>query len=123
MKRGKKLHDVVLKDYKYQNTNNDVHICAYGLFDTEKSTWKYHIVSYIVKKTIFKSTDMLVGDTSTRNFDEPQVFSARTIENYYPTKPTFEECIQYVDDYKIKWETGSNSVSQERRDKKLMEIL
>lgn len=34
-----------------------------------------------------------------------------------------EDAIKYIDDFKIKWETGSNQTVQEKRDKKLGDIL
>lgn len=121
MKRGKILHDTVLKDYTYTHTKNDVHLCAYGLFDTEKALWKYYILSYA--DTMGSGNNKLVEDVAIKRLSEPMVFSVYNIENYFYSKPTLEECIQYIEDYKIKWETGSNSSTQEQRDKKLKEIL
>ena len=121
MKRGKILHDTVLKDYTYAHTKNDVHLCAYGLFDTEKALWKYYLVSYAdIEGT---GHNKLVQDFANKRVQDPMPFSIYNIENYYNSKPTLEECAKYIDDYKIKWETGSNSSTQEQRDKKLKEIL
>lgn len=36
---------------------------------------------------------------------------------------TFEEGRKFCDEFKMKWETGSNNTTSEQRDKKLEEIL
>lgn len=121
MKRGKILYDTILDKYKYGNTKNDVHLCAYGLFDTEKAQWKYYIISYA--DTTGTGNNRLVEDVANKRLQETMPFSIYNIENFYNSKPTLEECSKYIEDFKIKWETGSNSSTQEQRDKKLKEIL
>ena len=36
---------------------------------------------------------------------------------------TKEDGIQYINEFKIKWETGSNTTIEEKRDQKLKDIL
>jgi hypothetical protein len=46
-----------------------------------------------------------------------------TITRYGKKFETKEEGVKFIQEYKIKWETGSNSTTQEVRDQKIDDIL
>lgn len=45
MTKGKFLYTTTIKDYKKGNA--DVEFSVYGLFNTEKVLWSYHVISHI----------------------------------------------------------------------------
>jgi len=45
------------------------------------------------------------------------------VQKYGKEYTSKEEGIAFIEEYKTKWETGSNSTIEEKRDKKLSQIL
>ena len=45
------------------------------------------------------------------------------VQKYGKEYPSLEEGKVFIEEYKTKWETGSNSTLEEKRDKKLSQLL
>ena len=115
MKRSKWLFNTTLKDCK---TNGcDTKLGIVGIFDTEKSHWKYYVVSYYVNSLNDPKTSSDLCGYSGYDLD------LNTIQKYGKEYTTKEEGMAFIDEYKTKWETGSNSTLEEKRDKKLSQLL
>ena len=115
MKRSKILYKVDLKDC--QEYGFDVKLATVGVFETDKVNWKYYVVSY------YKNNDNL-AKTSTDICGRPgEELTNTSVERYGKEFKTSDECKEFIDTYKIKWETGSNSTLEEKRDKKLSQLL
>lgn len=115
MKRSRILYKVALKDC--QEYGFDVKLATVGIFETDKVSWKYYVVSYYINSNndIKTSTD-ICGTVGTE-------LTNAAVERYGKSFKTMEECKDFIDTYKIKWESGSNSTLEEKRDQKLNEIL
>jgi hypothetical protein len=117
MQRGKFLHTQKIKDHK--SGVNDVDLSVYGVFETAKVEWKYYVISYYFNKP--NSSFMLTCDVCGCTYNQEATYD--TITRYGKRFNTKEEGIQFIQEYKIKWETGSNSTTQEVRDQKIDDIL
>lgn len=116
MQRGKFLHTQKIKDHK--SGGNDVDLSVYGVFETVKVEWKYYVISYYNKPN---NSFMLTCDVCGCTYNQEATYD--TITRYGKKFNTKEEGIQFIQEYKIKWETGSNSTTQEVRDQKIDDIL
>ena len=113
MIKGKFLHTNMIKDY--QKGGVDIQFSVYGLFDTEKVLWTYRVISHIPDGKGFRLTGDICG------YDNPGTLD--TIKNYGKKFDTKEDGVQYIQEFKDKWEYGSNDTRQEKRDKKIDDIL
>ena len=115
MKRSKWLFNTTLKDCKTNTYDTKVGIV--GIFDTEKILWKYYVVSYYVnsQNNYYTSSDLCHYS----GYD----LDMGTVEKYGKLFSTKEDGMTFIDEYKTKWETGSNSTLEEKRDKKLSQLL
>lgn len=113
MIKGKFLHTTTIKDYKKGTI--DVEFSVYGLFNTEKVLWSYRVISHIPDGKTFKLTNDICQYDTQATLD-----SIRTYGRSFDTK---EEGILFIQDFKDKWEYGSNDTRQEKRDKKIDDIL
>ena len=116
MQRGKFLHTQKVKDHK--SGGNDVDLSVYGVFETTKVEWKYYVISYYNKPN---SSFMLTCDVCGCTYNQEATYD--TITRYGKKFETKEEGVKFIQEYKIKWETGSNSTTQEVRDQKIDDIL
>jgi hypothetical protein len=107
MQKGRFLHEEKVKDHS--------NIGVYGIFSTTKVEWKYYVISYNNGSNGLKLTSELCGYIQEATFDSV----ARHGKEY----KTVEESKKFIQEYKIKWETGSNNTTQEVRDKKINDIL
>src|ERR1035437_4849385 len=115
MKRGKILYKTNFKDYK--SVGVDVDFSIYGIFNTETVFWNYYVISSISCVSGFKLTkDICSCSTS-------YVAGQDDISRYGKDFKTKEEGILYIHEFKDKWEYGSNDTRQEKRDKKLDDLL
>lgn len=107
--KGKFLHTEKVVDYP-KFMGNDILFSLYGIFDTTSTLWSYWVISH--------SNGELTNDlcSSTSNLDVYNVKSGK----YFKTK---EEGIQFIKEFKIKWETGSNDTLSEMRDRKIDDII
>jgi len=113
MIKGKFLHTTKIKDYKYEGT--DVEFSVYGLFETEKSHWTYYVISHLSKPTgMILTPDLCRYEQQATN---------TTIAGYGKKFAIKEEGIKYIQEFKDKWEYGSNDTRQERRDEKINDVL
>lgn len=111
--RYKTLYSVDPADL--MKSNLQVHLQVIGLFDTHKVIWTYHVVSIIKNVGILQFTDDIC--LCSYNFS-----SADNVKLYGMKFEDIESAKKYIDDFKIKWETGSNNTTQEIRDQKLKEL-
>lgn len=113
--RGKFLFSTKAKDLKSEGL--DVELSIYGIFDTGKVFWKYYAISHIPNGTSFKlTTDICLCST----MGCPSFDSISSNGKFFKTK---EEGIAYIQEFKDKWEFGSNDTRQEKRDQKLDDVL
>jgi hypothetical protein len=116
MQRGKFLYTQKIKDHK--SNGNDVDLSVYGVFETEKVEWKYYVISYYNKPN---NSFVLTKDVCMCTYNQDATYD--TISKYGKKFNTKEEGIQFIQEYKIKWESGSNNTTQEVRDQKIDNIL
>jgi hypothetical protein len=64
---------------------------------------------------------MLTMDVCVCSYNQEATYDS--ITKYGKKFETKEEGIKFIQDYKIKWETGSNNTIQEVRDQKIDDIL
>jgi len=108
MNKGRFLHQEKLKDHS--------DIGVYGIFSTTKVEWKYYVISYRngVNNKV-ELTPEICGFTTDSSIDGV----ARNGKEF----KTVEEAKEFIQTYKVKWESGSNNTTQEVRAKKLDDIL
>ena len=108
MNKGRFLHEEKIKDHS--------NVGVYGVFSTTKVEWKYYVISYnTIANGGLKLTSELCSYQQEATFESV----ARHGKEY----KTVEEAKQFIQEYKVKWETGSNNTTQEVRAKKLDDIL
>jgi len=108
MNKGRFLHEEKIKDHS--------NVGVYGIFSTTKVEWKYYVISY--------STNINGGVKLTPEFcSYAQEGTYESITRHGKEYKTVEEAKKFIQEYKIKWETGSNNTTQEVRAKKLDDIL
>ena len=115
MKRSKWLFNTTLKDCKTNTYDTKVGIV--GIFDTKKSHWKYYVVSYYVNHAGDCKTASDLCSYSGYDLD------MNAVQEYGKEYPSLEEGKVFIEEYKTKWESGSNSTLEEKRDKKLSQLL
>jgi hypothetical protein len=108
MNKGRFLHQ--------EKLNNHSDLGVYGVFSTTKVEWKYYVISY---STNFNNKVSLTSELCTYTQEANFESVARHGKEY----KTVEEAKQFIQEYKVKWETGSNNTTQEVRSKKLDDIL
>jgi len=109
------LYNLTIKGIR---NGNDLELGVYGLFNTEKIHWTYYMVSY------YKNTQgglYLTDDVCSNSYAQEANYDS--IKKYGKTCNTVDEGKQYLESFKVKWETGSNNTTAEIRDKKLDELL
>lgn len=106
MLKGRFLLQEKLKDH------NDIGI--YGIFNTTKVEWKYYVISYSNNNNKFILTSELCGYPSEATYD--------SIDRHGKEYKNIDDAKKFINDYKVKWETGSNNTTQEVRDKKLNDL-
>jgi hypothetical protein len=108
MNKGRFLHEEKIKDHS--------NVGVYGIFSTTKVEWKYYVISYnATANGGLKLTSELCSYVQEATFE--------SVARYGKEYKTVEEAKQFIQEYKIKWETGSNNTTQEVRAKKLDDIL
>ena len=114
MQKGKFIYKSKIKEYKSNGV--DVELGIYGIFDTKKVKWYYYIISYSIDpQNNIRLTEDVCGRSGTATYD--------MIEAYGKQVANKEEGVKFIEEYKCKWESGSNETTQEMRDKKIDEIL
>ena len=79
--------------------------------------WKYYVISYSINSSSNKVilTSELCGYTQEATFE--------TIYRQGKEYKTVDDAKKFIQEYKVKWETGYNNTTQEVRAKKLDDIL
>jgi hypothetical protein len=109
MKKNRMLYSTKINDF------GSTELGVYGVFDTEKVLWRYFVVSYL--KSAYGSK--LTGEICNSYSDLDSTSAIRSGKEF----KTKEEGIVFIEDFKIKWETGSNTTLVEKRDQKLKDLL
>ena len=108
MNKGRFLHEEKIKDHS--------NLGVYGVFSTTKVEWKYYVISY--------STNSNGGVKLTSELcSYAQEATYESISRHGKEYKNVEEAKKFIQEYKVKWETGSNNTTQEVRVKKLDDIL
>ena len=108
MNKGRFLHEEKIKDHS--------NIGVYGIFSTTKVEWRYYVISYNTSANGgIKLTSELCDYMQEATFD--------SINRHGKEYKTIEDAKKFIQEYKVKWETGSNNTTQEVRAKKLDDIL
>ena len=116
MKRSKILYEADITDYKYKNgvISYDIKLGVYGVFDTTEVRWTYYLISFYNQGGRIMLTEDLCSHVGL------DAHSARV--NCEETK-SVEEGREFIQDFKIKWETGSNDSKSKIREDKISNIL
>lgn len=103
---------------KGMRQSGDLEIGVYGLFDTQKVKWEYFILSFYKNS----SGDLFLTDDIC---NVPYAKAATQTSIRLSGKPcsTVEEGKQWIETFKMKWDSGSNNTTAEQRDKKIEDIL
>jgi hypothetical protein len=109
MNKGRFLHEEKLKDHS--------NLGVYGIFSTSKVEWKYYVISYSINSGSNKVT------LTSELCGYPQEATYETIIRQGKEYKTVDDAKRFIQEYKVKWETGSNNTTQEVRAKKLDDIL
>jgi len=113
MLKGKMLYSAKIDGYN--SGGNDVELGVYGLFNTEKVRWTYHVISYYKINGGIRLTEDVCGRFIDGTYEKIEFYGKK-----FDTKELGEK---FIEEYKCKWETGSNEAIQEIRDRKIGEIL
>lgn len=117
------LSKVAPSDMKRSVNNGlfQVYLVTFGIFDTQSAHWNYYLTSCIDKNNEVYLTDEICKFTGvTTNMT---LATTGSIQIYGREIKTQEEGIKWSEEFKMKWESGSNDLLSEVRDKKLNEIL
>ena len=117
MKRSKVLYKTTIAGYHTQK-GSDIYLSVVGIFDTEKAFWDYFVTSFFRDNNMTYITNDIKQTVGTDN-----VLNNNNIYRYGKKVNSINEGKLFIDDYKIKWETGLNNTLQEKRDKILSDIL
>jgi intein/homing endonuclease len=113
-KNGRLLFSTKVEKY----SNPDLNVGVYGIFESTNSAtgrWKYYLISYSLKNNLIQL----------KSEWRPYYMEAtyNNIESHSKSVQSVEEGKKICEEYKSKWETGSNDTLQHKRDEKLTEIL
>ena len=114
-RNGRLLFSTKVEKY----SNPDLHVGVYGIFESTNSAtgkWKYYLISYSIK-----SNNSLQLKPQWHPYDMEATYG--NIESHSKSVQSIEEGKKICEEYKSKWETGSNDTLQHKRDEKLTEIL
>ncbi len=108
MNKGRFLYEEKIKDHS--------NLGVYGIFSTTKVEWKYYVISY---NTTANGGVKLTPELCSYAQEATYETIARQGKEY----KTVEDAKKFIQEYKVKWESGSNNTTQEVRAKKLDDIL
>lgn len=116
------LSKVAPSDMKRSVNNGlfQVYLVTFGIFDTQSAHWNYYLTSCIDKNNEVYLTDEVCKFSGGIN---TSLATINSIQIYGREIKTQEEGIKWSEEFKMKWESGSNDLLSEVRDKKLNEIL
>lgn len=117
MLKGKFCHRTTIKDYKDED-GKDINFGVYGIFNTEKGMWRFFVVSTV---TVGKVNPVTRLTPDLCRHDIPATYD--NIISYSKEFKTKEEGIEFIQEFKDKWELMTNDTRQELRDKKIGDVL
>lgn len=112
---GKFLYTLTIEGIR---SGNDLEVGVYGLFNTKKVEWTYYMISYYKNSS---GDSILTGDICSLNY--PIDANHTSIEKCGKPCNTVDEGKQYLETFKMKWDSGYNNTTSEMRDKKIDDIL
>ena len=105
----------------YEYKGGQIILDSIGLFDSKAVKWLYFVVARFYDKD--KKTNLIISIlNSNSNSDTPNEYNIYNVSNYGKSFSSKEEAKRFIDDFRIKYETGSNDTAQEIRDKKIEEL-
>lgn len=113
MVRHKNLYSLGPKDLV--TDGKQVELVAFGLFNTVNQVWKYYVCSIISDKSGYLMTTDLHSYRNSCTIDN--------ISSYGRDFKNLEDAKKFINNFRDKWETGSNEPKQEVRDAKIKDIL
>jgi hypothetical protein len=120
MKYSRQLHKVKPSGFTRTIDSKpfDIYLSVFGIFDTEKANWTYYYTSCCDNGGhIYMTNDCSKASTN--------LYTANVINisAYAHSCKTPEDGLKWCEDFKMKWDTGSNDLISEVRDKKLDQLL
>lgn len=113
-KRSKILYEIDIKDHK-DKSGEDIKLGVYGVFDTNTIHWTYYIMSFYMKgNNIFLTEDLCESSIQLNIYN---------VSKDCTDVPSVDDGIRFINEYKSKWETGSNDPRDKIREEKITEIL
>jgi len=112
---GKFLYNLTVKGIR---NGDDLELGVFGLFNTEKVLWTYYMISFYKNS---KGDIFLTDDVCNVAYVVEATFEY--IRKHGKPCTTVDEGKQYLEMFKMKWDSGSNNTTSEMRDKKLDELL
>lgn len=106
-------------DVKGILNGNDLSVGVYGLFNTDKALWDYFIISWITNSS---GSIVLTDDLCSMSYSRLDA-NYEYIRRFGKIVQTAQDGEKFCNDFKVKWESGSNNTTAEIRDKKLDELL
>ncbi len=113
MIRHKYLHTIIPKDLKYDGY--DVTLSVIGLFNTETQQWRYYSCSLFIN-----SGGVFMLSTDLHSISLPANISNVEFAKEFKSA---ELALSYINEFRDKWESGSNEPKQVIRDNKINDIL
>jgi len=118
-----KIYNLWLSSFLTKRFN--IHLGIFGVFDTFNVKWTYYVCPFIKEKFLFFTirvkitNDILLGNNSTTT-ESPDI---RNLAKFGKKFNSIKESSDFINDFKIKWETKSNDSKSVIREDKLKEIL
>ena len=121
----KKIKELkTVKQYSSDNTKQ-IYLGVFGIFDTFNVKWSYYVCPLVKDKLFFFTIDIKITNDILSGYSTSSIESL-TINNltkYGKKFNSIKEGNDFINDFKIKWETRSNDSKNIIREEKLNEIL
>jgi hypothetical protein len=120
MKYLRQLHNVKPNGFTrtLDGKTLDIYLSVFGIFDTERVSWSYYYSSCYDSAGHTYITNDCAKMTSTTAYA-----NVMNISSYGHSVKNPEDGVKFCEEFKMKWETGSNDLISEIRDKKLNQLL
>lgn len=112
---GKFLSKIEVSNY-FNSKKLDIGV--YGIFDSKTIKWEYFVISYQPTASGIN----LIPVIGSIQFTINEALYSDIIKCGLKVN-SIQEGEEFCNNFKMKWETGSNNTTSESRDKKLNEIL
>lgn len=115
-----------LRTIKYYSSDSiyNIYLGIFGIFDTSNVKWTYYVCPFVKIRFLFVTeikitNDILLGNNST-TVENPTISNLAKFGKKFNS---IKESSDFINDFKIKWETKSNDSKSVIREDKLKEIL